>query len=142
MTTQDTADTVYQTIILQVTNVSPGAKVAVVVATNDAGQKISWSTGKTFSTSAGIQVASQSGSLPLQQMNITSGSVTFLTSSAGGGGGALQFTLQGYLAATNGIYTLTLASQADPNVLVTASIGGAMSQVVNATPTLFYWNQQ
>lgn len=128
----------YKQIILNVSNATPGQQVSVQLSSTNV--KIAFSTGPAFENIAGIKVAAQSGALPISQFTINSSQTSFLTSS-GGGGGSLTFQLTAYLVAGADIKTFYLRSTSDPGVMVTATIGGSLPLLVNATQTLFNWNQ-
>ncbi|CAB5669231.1 Uncharacterised protein [Delftia tsuruhatensis] len=130
-------NTVYQPITLYVSNAAAGQKIAVQLTAN--GVQIAFSTGPAFQNIAGVAVTAQSGSLPLSQFSMNSSQTAFLTTSQGGGGGALTFQVTAYLVAGTDIGTFYLRSSSDPGVQVTAAIGNSVPQVVNQTQTLFSW---
>ena len=133
-----TSSAVYQPITLNANNAVSGQKIAVLLISGSTAQ-IAFSSGPEFQNTAGIQVMSQSGTLPLAQLNMTSSQLTVLTSSSGGGG-SLSFQVGAYLAADPSVQMLYLQSLSDPGVQITASIGNGMPQVVNQTATLFSWH--
>ncbi|QDQ28012.1 hypothetical protein FNU76_17595 [Chitinimonas arctica] len=131
----------YQNITLQVSNAQPGSRIMVQLAPQTQGDTVAWSTGQPYSTSAGIQIQATSGTLPLAQFNVTASSVTFLTSSSGGGS-AMQFNMQSFLVANETLQQFTLMAITDPNVQVTVSVNNGMPQTVNSSPSPFNWSQQ
>lgn len=134
----DAGATVYQPITLQVFGAAPGQQIGVQLSASLPGE-IAWSTGPSFSEFAGLQVTSQTGSLPVVDLNVSSGRLTITTSATGGGWGTMSFTVQLYLAATTDLDMFYLSSSSDPTVQITAAIGNAVPQVVNQTQTLFPW---
>lgn len=134
----DAGATVFQPITLQVLNAAPGQQIGVQLSASLPGS-VAWSSGPSFSNFAGVQVTSQTGSLPIIDLNVSSGRLTITTSSAGGGWGTMNFTVQLYLAATTDLDMFYLSSSSDPGVQITAAIGDTVPQVVNQTQTLFPW---
>lgn len=130
--------TVFQPVTLQVINAAPGQTISVRLSALLPGSVV-WSSGPSFSNFSGVQVTSQSGSLPLVNFNVASGLLTIQTSPDGGGWGVMSFTVQLYLAATGDLDAFYLSSTSDPGIQVTAAIGTAVPQVVNPAQTLFPW---
>ena len=127
----------YQPIKIIVSNAQPGQNISTVLSANNA--PVAWSTGPEFSGSAGIQVTTQTGDLPLQSFYVTTSDIKFSTSSQSGGS-ALAFTLSGYLVGAPGIDTFYLKSNSDPGIDVMVQIGSAQPQTINQTNTLFQWS--
>lgn len=134
----DAGGTVFQPVALQVMNAVPGQTISVRLSASLPGSVV-WSSGPSFSNFAGVQVDSQSGSLPLVDLNVSSGLLTIQTSADGGGWGVMSFTVQLYHAATGELDIFYLSSTSDPGIQVTAAIGDAVPQVVNQAQTLFPW---
>lgn len=134
----DAGGTVFQPVTLQVVNAVPGQTISVRLSASLPGS-VAWSSGPPFSNFSGVQVTSQSGSLPLVNLNVASGLLTIQTSQDGGGWGIMSCTVQLYLAATGDLDMFYLSSSSDPAVQITAAIGNSVPQVVNQAQTLFPW---
>lgn len=129
----------YIPVQLQISNAQPGQRIAIRMSAN--GVQVGFSMGAPFSNNSGAQVSSYSGvSLPISSINITDSEVQICTSSQAGGGSALNFAVQLWLAGESGIATCYLQSTSDPGVLVTAALDSNVALTVNATPTLFSWS--
>jgi len=130
--------TKFMQFIVNVNNASAGGKVQVQLAPSGS-SKAAWSTGETFSASdSGMQLTSTSGTLPLTQFNVSGSYLTFVTSSTGGGGGALAYTISLYVSGSADCGSFTLTAYTDPNTVVTANFAGKTPQVVN-NDTPFIW---
>jgi hypothetical protein len=136
------ASTVYQPLTLHVSDALPGQQIAVEVTSR--GPSVAFSTGPAFAPSGGLQVLSESGPAPLSAVQVNAGQILLVTSSASGGdgGGGLNLSVNLFLAADANISTFALRSASDAGILVTASIGSRLPEVVNQTQTLFSWNPQ
>ena len=131
-------NTKYQTITLNVSGAAPGQNISIDLSGD--GSPIAWSTGPDFQNTSGINVTSLSGDLPLQQFSINASNVSFSTSSSGGGGSSLTFTVKAYLVADNDTNLFYLKSNSDTGVEITAAIGASVPQVVNRSQTTFQWD--
>jgi hypothetical protein len=131
---------IYQSVTLQFNDLQPGQNVSVDLTPT--GPDVAWSTGPPFDRAGGIEVAPQSGVLPLSQLSVTGDTLTVQTTAAGGGGGGLTFAVSLYLVAEAGIDTFYLKSVSDFGLEVTAQLGGGEPQIVNQTRTLFAWDPQ
>lgn len=134
------SDIQYQNVTISVTNANPGQKIKVLLAPlAPQSSQVAWSTGAPMAASAGMQLTASGQPLPLQQLNITGTALTFLTSSAGGSSGALQFNFQLSLGGAGNPQFFTMSAPNDPNVLVTAALVGQLPQVINEAPTTLQW---
>jgi hypothetical protein len=126
----------YTAVKVFVSSAQPGQNISVTLSEKDT--PVAWSTGPEFSGSAGIQVTTQSGDLPLTSFYVTPSDVKFSTSSQSGGS-ALAFTVAAFLVAQKDITAFFLSSASDPGVEVSVQVGNAQPQIVNQTPTPFFW---
>lgn len=127
-------------LALQVDNAQPGQQIGVQLGADD-GSTVAFSSDPgTGGESSGLVVDSESGVLPLTQLSLSGDRLLIRTSSAGEGGAAMSFRVEGFLVAGADTDTFTLASTSDPGVEITASLGGAQPQVVNVSPTVFEWS--
>lgn len=129
-----------QSLALQVDNAQPGQQISVQLGGDDGSTVAFSSSPGTGGESSGLVVDSESGVLPLTQLSLSGDRLLVQTSSADEGGAAMSFRVEGFLVAGADTDTFTLASTSDPGVEITASVGGAQPQVVNASPTMFEWS--
>ena len=129
----------FQPATVQFSNVQPGQQLELSLSSN--GAQVGWSTGPGFENSSGLGVTSQSGDLPLTQLDVTPSQIHVETSSASGAG-TLSFTLQLFLVGQPGIETFYVRSSSDPGVEVMLAVADSQPQVVDQSQTLFSWNTQ
>jgi hypothetical protein len=133
------ASTIYQPITLQVSNAVPGQEIAVQLTSR--GPNVAFGTGPDFASTAGLEIVSESGPVPVSEVEVNAREVVLVTAaSGGGGGGSVNFSVSLFLAADADVSTFSLRSASDSGVVVSASIGNAPPQVVNQTQTIFSWN--
>jgi hypothetical protein len=133
------ASTIYRPLTLQVSNVAPGQRLGVELASP--GGNVAFGTGPDVAPNAGLAIVSEGGEpVPLDQIAVTPRGVVLTTSSIGGGGGSLNFSVSLFIAADANISTFYLRSFSDPGIFVTAAIGNEKPQTVNQTQTLFPWS--
>lgn len=127
---------IFTPLKIVVNNAQPGQNISAALTAN--GASIAFSTGASFSASAGLQLTAQEGDLPLQSMYVTASDLKVSTSSQSGGE-PLSFAMSLYLIGSPGIDTFYLASHSDPGIEIYVSIGNSEPQPVNEFDTLFSW---
>lgn len=127
---------IFQPLVIEVNNGAPGQEIGVEVSSN--GVPIAFNTGPSFSDSAGLQIASLTGQLPIQAFSVSSSVLRVNTSASGGD--PLSFSISLFLTAEPGIDVFSLRSISGPGVEVTARVGNSEPQIVNESETLFSWN--
>ncbi|RKP46842.1 hypothetical protein D7S89_15890 [Trinickia fusca] len=134
-------DVKYQHVTFNVTNAQAGQTIWIELQQQT--PQVAFSTGPNFESSGGVQVSlSGGGNLPLTSFNANAREVKVNTQSSGGGGSALQFSVDLYLVAQLNTQMFSLRSRSDPGVQITAKVGNAQPLVVNQNFTPFYWNPQ
>ena len=127
----------FEPIQLSVSNAQPGQRVAVQL--QSAGSvPVSFSAGPTFGSTWGIGLSSPTGAVPVVDLQVGASTIEVQTS-VSSDAGALDWTMTLFLVAGPGVDEFYLSSASDPGVEVTAAIGNAEPQVVNATQTPFVW---
>jgi hypothetical protein len=131
----------YQTVTLQVSNVTPGTPIKVQISPKGAGQTIQWSSGSpTQGSSSGMNMNVNSGALPLTGFQFTNDTVGFSTAS--GGGSAISFTFNASLCATDKLddFNVTLVSAPNNTQASLALQGQAARNLTLGTPVLMSWD--
>ena len=127
----------YQPATVQLSNVQPGQQLELSLGSN--GAEVGWSTGPDFQNSSGLDVTSQSGDLPLTQLEVNPSQIRIETSAASGSA-SLSFTVGLFLVGQPGVDTFYVRSTSDTGVEVTLAVADSVPQAVNQTQTLFSWS--
>lgn len=133
------AGIVYQPVTFSFANVQPGQTLTIELASP--GPLIGFSSGPFGTTSSGLSLFSEGGSVPIALLRFLPNTLVIQTATTGGGG-TIDFAFSAFLAAQSDIQVFWLSSSSDDDIMITAQVGTTLPQVVNQSRTAFAWNPE
>ncbi|MGI9578142.1 MAG: hypothetical protein ACR2OH_08095 [Microthrixaceae bacterium] len=124
---------------LTVSGAAPGQNIGIEL-TGNGSKAPAWSLGPTSSNEAGLELDSESGSIPVDSFSVNDTEVRLGTSAGGGTGSALSMSLALFVEVPSGATSFHVRSTSGPGVEVQLALGNAQPQTVNESETLFEVN--